>query len=680
MSQQILLAIKAQDRDIKRLTGEVNRLKKGIGGIGPVAKLAAGALGAIGVVALAKNVVATTASFQDLRTSLNSVTGSAQAGGQAFEFIKQFSTETQFSVEDLSTTFIKLQSAGIEPTRELLTFFTDTAAITTDQIGSLTAVTDLFARSTAGGLGLEDLNRLADRGVPVFQILQDKLGLARLEITKFAQSAEGSQKVLAALQEGITERFGGATQALLGNLSVQFSNLGIAIRNTSAEFGSELAPAIGRVVEGITNFVVENEELIKSLGTGLNNAILAVVENGKLIAIVLSAAFAAALAVKVVTITQSIITLTKSLRAAAAAGAFFQSITGVGLIKVGAGVAAATAAVIAMNKALGDTEDAQGDLNEETKDGVDTYADYEDGIMKTAKSMKALEEQAEKNAKAQQKLAKEHRKTFDEIMMLNETELQALARQQNEKMKLLNDMLRNRSISEEEFAAARTEIEKKFGGKARQIRKAEQDESLQRELEKNNAIEQDRKDKLELFKQGNFKKGKIEGATQEEMADIAISTAGRTLDILATQNKKFFQLQKAVKIASAIQNTAEGATKAFAQGGMLGFVTAGLIVAAGMAQVAAIRAQNFPGRRVGGPVNAGQPFVVGESGAELFVPQSSGTVVPNDRMGSGAVTVNFNISAVDSSDFDDLLLSRQDLIVSVINRALRERGRAAITA
>ena len=407
---------------------------------------------------------------------------------------------------------------------------------------------------------------------------------------------------------------------------------------------------------------------------------MAVVENGKLIAIVLSAAFAAALAVKVVTITQSIITLTKSLRAAAAAGAFFQSITGVGLIKVGAGVAAATAAVIAMNKALGDTEDAQGDLNEETKDGVDTYADYEDGIMKTAKSMKALEEQAEKNAKAQQKLAKEHRKTFDEIMMLNETELQALARQQNEKMKLLNDMLRNRSISEEEFAAARTEIEKKFGGKARQIRKAEQDESLQRELEKNNAIEQDRKDKLELFKQGNFKKGKIEGATQEEMADIAISTAGRTLDILATQNKKFFQLQKAVKIASAIQNTAEGATKAFAQGGMLGFVTAGLIVAAGMAQVAAIRAQNFPGRRVGGPVNAGQPFVVGESGAELFVPQSSGTVVPNDRMGSGAVTVNFNISAVDSSDFDDLLLSRQDLIVSVINRALRERGRAAITA
>ena len=49
-------------------------------------------------------------------------------------------------------------------------------------------------------------------------------------------------------------------------------------------------------------------------------------------------------------------------------------------------------------------------------------------------------------------------------------------------------------------------------------------------------------------------------------------------------------------------------------------------------------------------------------------------------MASGAVTVNFNISAVDSSDFDDLLLSRQDLIVSVINRALRERGRAAITA
>lgn len=38
-------------------------------------------------------------------------------------------------------------------------------------------------------------------------------------------------------------------------------------------------------------------------------------------------------------------------------------------------------------------------------------------------------------------------------------------------------------------------------------------------------------------------------------------------------------------------------------------------------------------RARGGPVSAGRPYVVGEEGPEVFVPQSSGTVVPNDRLG-----------------------------------------------
>ena len=72
----------------------------------------------------------------------------------------------------------------IQSTEDLLRTFTDAAAVTTDQVGSLTAITDLFARTTAGGLGLEDLNRLADRGLPVFDILNEKLGLSRTEISQ----------------------------------------------------------------------------------------------------------------------------------------------------------------------------------------------------------------------------------------------------------------------------------------------------------------------------------------------------------------------------------------------------------------------------------------------------------------------------------------------------------------
>jgi len=55
-------------------------------------------------------------------------------------------------------------------------------------------------------------------------------------------------------------------------------------------------------------------------------------------------------------------------------------------------------------------------------------------------------------------------------------------------------------------------------------------------------------------------------------------------------------------------------------------------------------------RAEGGPVNAGGAYVVGEKGPELFVPSSSGSIVPNGAMGSsgggsGGVTVNYNIAA-----------------------------------
>jgi len=60
--------------------------------------------------------------------------------------------------------------------------------------------------------------------------------------------------------------------------------------------------------------------------------------------------------------------------------------------------------------------------------------------------------------------------------------------------------------------------------------------------------------------------------------------------------------------------------------------------------------KGFGARAMGGPVSAGSPYVVGEEGPELFVPRSSGSIVPNGAMGSsgggsGGVTVNYNIAA-----------------------------------
>lgn len=64
-------------------------------------------------------------------------------------------------------------------------------------------------------------------------------------------------------------------------------------------------------------------------------------------------------------------------------------------------------------------------------------------------------------------------------------------------------------------------------------------------------------------------------------------------------------------------------------------------------------------RADGGSVGANNAYVVGERGPELFVPQGSGTIIPNNRMqpsGGGSKTVNnFTINAIDTKSFEERL-------------------------
>ena len=81
-------------------------------------------------------------------------------------------------------------------------------------------------------------------------------------------------------------------------------------------------------------------------------------------------------------------------------------------------------------------------------------------------------------------------------------------------------------------------------------------------------------------------------------------------------------------------------------------------------------------RAAGGTVTAGRPYLVGEKGAELFVPNQTGTIVPNDKMSGGATNVNvaFNITAWDSKDATQAIAQQAPNIVSIVENSFRRRG------
>ena len=58
-------------------------------------------------------------------------------------------------------------------------------------------------------------------------------------------------------------------------------------------------------------------------------------------------------------------------------------------------------------------------------------------------------------------------------------------------------------------------------------------------------------------------------------------------------------------------------------------IAAGIGLAVGIGAIAMMRNKS---RSIGGPVNAGQPYMVGERGPELMVPTNSGMIVSNNQL------------------------------------------------
>ena len=65
----------------------------------------------------------------------------------------------------------------------------------------------------------------------------------------------------------------------------------------------------------------------------------------------------------------------------------------------------------------------------------------------------------------------------------------------------------------------------------------------------------------------------------------------------------------------------------------------------------------------GGTVEANKPYIVGEVGAELFVPSSGGRIVPNNKLGNGGGNIYINVSGA----IDQEGTARQ--IVNVLNNS-----------
>ena len=139
-------------------------------------------------------------------------------------------------------------------------------------------------------------------------------------------------------------------------------------------------------------------------------------------------------------------------------------------------------------------------------------------------------------------------------------------------------------------------------------------------------------------------KGIISGTmtAQEALAGFFQSVADQFLDMAAQIIAKWIQLtilNSILRIFPGTPAAGGGSAGLFGAGSPDAIAVGGIFSGAGPYQF----------RANGGSVSAGSPYIVGERGPELFVPGRSGTIVPNDKMGSDNVSVVVNVDAKGTS-------------------------------
>ena len=212
----------------------------------------------VGVGASVSKIAQVGMSFEDLKDSLNTVFGSIDAGDQAMQKILTFAQTTPFQIQDATKAFIALKSAGVEPSMDMLQTFADTASVSTDQLGAFQAMIRITQRAASGGLGMEELNMLMDRGIDVLGILRDELDLGKNDIAKFGSTADGANQIMAALIKGMEAKFGGAMASKMDNLSTKTSNMSIAFQGLAdAVFTGGLGDRLKKLTDRLTKFANE---------------------------------------------------------------------------------------------------------------------------------------------------------------------------------------------------------------------------------------------------------------------------------------------------------------------------------------------------------------------------------------------------------------------------------------
>ncbi len=193
--------------------------------------LAVASLAGWGVERLITGFIDTGSSMDKMRIALDTIT---KGEGEAwFKRLNEWAMKMPINTEAAIKNFTMLRGMGLKPSIADMQVLLDTTSALGGQADTLTGIALAIGQISAKGAPqMEELRQLAERGIPVFEILGSKLKLTGAQINDIGNQAVTSGEVIKALVEGMAERFGGMSE----KIQKKFSGLMEGLKGYWTEF------------------------------------------------------------------------------------------------------------------------------------------------------------------------------------------------------------------------------------------------------------------------------------------------------------------------------------------------------------------------------------------------------------------------------------------------------------
>jgi tape measure domain-containing protein len=270
--KDLKVTIGLSKKGLTKLNGDIRRMKgnfrRNFGEISGMASRLGGMLvSAVGAGLTA--VIKSGAKLQTLEVGFRSIMGGAEEASKMVAKLNDFTASTPFQLEEVARSARQLLAVGTaaDEVNGQLRMLGDIAAASGNSISDIAAA---FAKVQAKGkVELENLNQLAERGIPIFDELRKVTGNANMEFGAGAVSVDEYNQALAnmAAEGGFaSDAMANLSETVDGKLSTAFDNVTLALGKFAEESG--LLETVTNILDdftaGIQHMTLSTDDLQKS--------------------------------------------------------------------------------------------------------------------------------------------------------------------------------------------------------------------------------------------------------------------------------------------------------------------------------------------------------------------------------------------------------------------------------